>query len=340
MPYVQNVTTSSAVIMWKTDDNTVGQVSWGSSASLGSTQSTSRGKRHEVTLPNLSANTEYFYQVAVDGKVVSSNVSFRTAKTSQQQQFSFIAFGDSGQWNPFMLQIASQIQQRPVDLLIHTGDVVYPKGEESKYDVHCFSQYKGFLRRSPMFPCIGNHDDRTNRAQPYLNNWSLPTNNQQGDERYYSFGWGHVRFISINTQDPFEAGSPQHQFIENELATASAAGFDWVIPYMHKGPYSSSRHGENDVVKRHLVPLFERYGVKLVFSGHDHDYERTHPINGVTYIVTGGGGQLLYPKGTSSFTAVSKFSFHFVKVDVDGNSLTLQAINQNGNVIDQHTITR
>ncbi len=340
IPYVQNVQTDSAVIVWKTRDDSTGEVSWGPTTTYGSSAASPRGKRHEVPLTGLLPDTQYFYEVKVDGRVVSGGVPFRTAKTSAQNQFDFIVFGDSGQWTPWMLQIADQLEgQQGVDLIVHTGDVIYPDGDEDKYDLHCFSQYKDFLKSVPMYPCIGNHDDKKRDAEAYLENWSLPLNNL-GTERYYSFDWGNVRFISINTEDNYEAGSPQYTFIDNAITTARAAGLDWVIPFFHKPPFSNGRHGDNDTVKRHLVPLFEQHQIKLVFAGHEHNYQRTNEINGVTYIVTGGGGQLLYPVSGGGNIAESKFAWHFVRASVNGTQITFEAINNTGAVIDTHTITK
>jgi hypothetical protein len=93
-------------------------------------------------------------------------------------------------------------------------------------------------------------------------------------------------------------------------------------------------------VRDSFVPLFERHGVQLVLAGHDHDYERTQPIQGVTYIVTGGGGRYTRPVGASDFTAFSREVMHFVHGTLHGDSLVLDAIDATGQTFDSVTLTR
>jgi acid phosphatase type 7 len=84
-----------------------------------------------------------------------------------------------------------------------------------------------------------------------------------------------------------------------------------------------------------LGPLFEHYGVNIVFSGHDHNYEHTIPIGGVTYVVSGGGGRSLYPAATSEWTAFSKASYHASYVSIDGGRLSLEAVEPDDTVMDR-----
>ena len=86
----------------------------------------------------------------------------------------------------------------------------------------------------------------------------------------------------------------------------------WKIAFLHRSPYGSSRHGGDEKVRQDLEPIFARHKMDLVFSGHDHAYERTVPIRGVTYVVSGGGGRRLYRAGRSKRTAFSKSAHHAV----------------------------
>ena len=104
---------------------------------------------------------------------------------------------------------------------------------------------------------------------------------------------------------------------------------------MHRSPYGSSRHGGDEKVREDLEPLFVKYGVDLVFSGHDHVYERTVPIRGVTYVVSGGGGRRLYPAGKGELTASSVSAHHAVLVRVSGRRLSLEAVEVGGKVVDR-----
>lgn len=104
----------------------------------------------------------------------------------------------------------------------------------------------------------------------------------------------------------------------------------WKIVCFHHPPYNSGIFGNNAYIQRDFVPLLEKYQVDVVFTGHAHDYERTFPINQITYFVTGGGGAGLTKVGGSEFTAYAESVYHFLMVDMTAEVLTVKAIDRNG----------
>ena len=111
----------------------------------------------------------------------------------------------------------------------------------------------------------------------------------------------------------------------------------WKIVALHHPPYSAGYQGSNMDVRRTFAPIFERFGVQLVLSGHDHDYQRSKVINGVTYVVTGAAAGTRRT-GEASFTAVS-FSWHsFVELGVWRDHLVGRVMNQDGRIADQWTL--
>ena len=109
---------------------------------------------------------------------------------------------------------------------------------------------------------------------------------------------------------------------------------------MHRPPFSSGQHGSDSQARAFFVPLFEKHGVPLVLAGHDHHYERVTPQNGVAYVVTGGGGKGTRAVDGSSFTAFAEQVVHFVYAVVDGDALTLHAIDGFGQEFDSLVIRR
>lgn len=119
----------------------------------------------------------------------------------------------------------------------------------------------------------------------------------------------------------------QTTWLADTLASPTTAA--WTIVAMHKPAYSAGYHGSEQQNQQLWVPLFERYDVPLVLSGHDHDYQRSRFIDGVTYVVSGGAATLR-PTGHQDFTAASTSTLNFVDLLLEPGRLTLRAIDQNG----------
>jgi 3',5'-cyclic AMP phosphodiesterase CpdA len=129
----------------------------------------------------------------------------------------------------------------------------------------------------------------------------------------------------------------QRTWLEKTLAAPSHA--PWTVVAMHKPAYSAGYHGSEESIQQAWVPLFERYHVPLVLAGHDHDYQRSTPINGVTYVVSGGAATLR-PTGSEDFTAVSASVRHFLDLAASRSELIVRAIDQHGDLLDSFTLRR
>ena len=347
-PYLQNVTTTSIIIAWKTSIPSDSVVEYGVSTFDLSARESNDTDTHVVTLTGLTPQTTYTYRVKGNGTLLTHGDSFATGPTELGAPFTFVVIGDSGTGTKPQFDIAEQIDLIEPDFMLHTGDVVYSRGEAENYDPRFFMPYQDTLKRAPIFPSLGNHDYHTDDGQPYLDAFYLPVNSSTGSERFYSFDYGDAHFVALDvypkTLDLFGPGSAQYQWLERDLAATSAF---WKFVYFHHPPYSSGDHGSILVIRNALSPLFEKYGVEIVFNGHDHIYERTKPIldfesegKGVVYIVTGGGGQGLYGVGQSDFTAYSESNYYVTKVTINGRMLELSAIMSDGSVLDTFTIDR
>jgi 3',5'-cyclic AMP phosphodiesterase CpdA len=168
------------------------------------------------------------------------------------------------------------------------------------------------------------------------------TDSFQG-EGYYSFDWGPVHVVTLDTNSDYDPGSKQYQFLKRDLASTSRP---FKVFFSHHPAYSSGSHGSTKKMQDYLQPLFEENGVQLVFAGHDHTYERTI-INGITYVVSGGGGAPLYGQEQlreNPKSLVFRKIYNFVQVDVTSDKLTLTAwaVNSSGvpTIADQTAIAR
>jgi 3',5'-cyclic AMP phosphodiesterase CpdA len=336
-PYLQAVTSTSAQIGWVTTGRTAEHVALSTmdgSAVAAITAAAEAEPRAGAlqqwsTLDQLEPATIYCYGVANDAEL-ASRTGFRTAPAADSAEpVRFLAFGDSGTGGRDQLALRDRMFDFPFDLVVHTGDIAYESGTLEQFEKHVFAVYGDLFKNIPFFPSPGNHDYGTAGGAPYRQVFALPNG-----ERYYSFDWGRVHFVALDTQSDF---AEQARWLDQDLA---ATTLPWKIVYMHKPAFSSGPHGDNEDVRHFFVPLFEKHRVQLVLAGHDHNYERIEPQNGVAYVVTGGGGAGTRIVGTSSFTAFAEEVIHFVYVEVGADELVLHAIDGTGVEFDSMVVPR
>lgn len=333
-PYLQNVSATEAFVLFSTVEPqkpVVIELSGADGSRIVPTladPADPTGRQRFARLSGLRSGTSYCYQLAD----WTQPIRFRTAPPAHGPgPVRFIAFGDSG--GDSRERVRRQLALYSFDLLLHVGDISYPSSTLANLEVKFFDTYAGLLSNAPIFPASGNHEYWADGAAPFRQVFALPENGgPSGGERWYSFDWGPVHFVALDTE---RVGAEQAQWLDRDLEQSA---LPWTIVYMHRPPFSSGSHGGAADVRDTFTPLFEKHAVPLVLSGHDHDYERTHPIRGVTYVVTGGGGYNVRPVGSSDFTARSLSIFHFVRAEVTEQAILLQAIDTEGGAFDSVSI--
>ena len=367
-PYLQQPSNHSMVVVWATREPGAAQVLYNAPGSATATASgvsrlvpaTQTGLafdyyQHEATLPGLAASTTYTYQPFNAGVATAPQATFRTAPATGSGSVTFIAFGDSGTGSPEQQQLAALMARDRFDVALHLGDIAYgaPDGtgdaSYSTFQSYFFDVYK-WLPSAAFAPVEGNHDSRpsNNDGQAYLDLFSLPRNGASAAfpdhaERYYSFDYGPVHVVALDTEFAFLDPTRQAEQLRWLAADLAATTQPWKIAVLHRAPYSSGgEHGSSLDVRAAFGPIFERYGVDLVLAGHEHDYERTVPIREstvltdrpVVYVVSGGGGAPLYPASTSTWTAFSASRNEYVKLTADACTVTVSAIAIDGSIFD------
>jgi hypothetical protein len=322
---------TSMVITWRTLEQSNSQVDFGETLSYGRTVAARElTDRHAVVLSHLKPNTRYYYRIKSDNVVLASAI-FQTGKVGNTP-FRFAVLGDSGSGKPQEYKVAEEVERQSVDFILHVGDMVYSKGEDKEYLHRMYLPYKNLLARVPLFPTLGNHDMKTARGQPWLDNFTLP-----GNERFYSFSYANAFFIAL---DSYDISSRSADWLDHQLAGTDKP---WKFVFFHEPPFSNqmNRSGSSEA-RRLWVPLFEKHKVHIVFSGHDHMYTRFNPHNGVTYIVEGVGGSRLKKQNPQAngvaFTDHSNYGFGLVKII--GPKLLFQHITTDGAVLDTFTLAR
>jgi 3',5'-cyclic AMP phosphodiesterase CpdA len=254
---------------------------------------------------------------------------------NQDGSFKFAVLGDFGTGDRPQYQLAEQMfavyKKFKYDSVMLVGDNLYgsqrPQDFRTKFEV----PYKPLLDAGVKFyASLGNHDAREQRYyKPF---------NMEG-QLYYTFNpRPNVRFFALESTYPVPE---QFQWLEKEL---KASGSDWKIAFFHHPLYSSGdRHGSDIRLREVLEPLFLRYNVSVVLTGHDHFYERVKPQKGIAYFVTGSGGQLregnidrrsgLTAKGFDTDLA-------FMVAEIAGDQMYFNAISRTGQIVDSGAITR
>ena len=286
-----------------------------------------------VTLVLLLSGTlsQTAYTQTVNGSKVgaSANTGVSLALPLKDGSVKFAVIGDTGTGSSKQQELAEvMVRYRaafPYEFALLLGDNMY--GGESAVDFeNKFSgPYKQLLAQNVKFyAALGNHDQ------------ALQTNyvnfNMNGKE-YYRFKKGNVAFYALNSN---YMDKKQLKWLEDELAKDTS---DWKVAFMHHPPYSSGgKHGSDSQLREVIEPIFVKYGVNVVLTGHDHFYERIVPQKGIYYFVSGAGGKLRsgdIKKGTG-LTAKGydrDMSFMLFEV-VDGKQMHFQTISRTGETID------
>ena len=247
----------------------------------------------------------------------------------------FAVLGDTGTGGSDQYAVAKQLAsfkvRFPFDFAILLGDNLYGGESPRDYNRKFEAPYKPLLDAGVKFyAALGNHDDPNQRMYKGFN---------MNGERYYTFKpslTGGVRFFALdsNYMDP-----KQLEWLEKELA---GSGSDWKIAFFHHPPYASGMHGSDEILKGQLEPLFLKYGVNVVFTGHEHFYERIKPQKGIQYFVEGSSAKLR--KGDINRTGLTAFGYDrgytFMVIEVTGDELFFQTITERGQTVDSGVVKK
>ena len=324
-PYLQSVTTSTIIVVWQTDQPSQGEVVYGETQDYDSIATDSTmDTRHVVTLTGLEPYTAYHYRIESSGAPLSTDFAFRTAAGPDQTRFTFAVLGDTQTQHQIHQEVVNRIVLLEPDFVLHTGDLVAMGSIVSLWEIF-FEVERELMARVPIFPTLGNHEID---YPHYFDLFHLP-----GNERWYSFDYGNARFVCLQVDGIADYGPQSEQFAWLE-ETLAANTQPWLFVTFHIPPYSSSIDAREGAIRRTLTPLFEQYGVDVVFNGHHHNYERNE-VNDVTYVVTGGGGGTLSVMEEREPTrAAFAVAHHCVLLEIDGQHLQATVISHKGKVLD------
>ena len=373
----QNDTARTITVTWKTMTENAGDTvrygiksgEYGPPVTGGHhTYSGAGGYIHDVELTELSPNTTYYFICGGENGGWSEERSFRTAP-DRRTSFRFVAGGDSrsggGDW-PFARDSISRTMAKfNPSFVLFTGDFTFNWNNQSEWDNWFAASQEYWVDNDgltiPIIPCIGNHEvyypqpsdyNPETEATNYYGQFYL-----SGNERWYSLDWGpdlHIIVLDSEIRSRSLAWDEQLSWLKDDLV--AHASCRWKIAIYHRPTFTSGHYGPDSLTQSDFVPLFDNYHVDLVFSGHDHNYQRTHPINysisrenyqpspenGTVYMVVAGWGAPLYSGSPVWWTAYGPDSrYNFCVVDIFENGLLrLSAVDRDGNVFDEFSIQK
>jgi 3',5'-cyclic AMP phosphodiesterase CpdA len=245
----------------------------------------------------------------------------------------FAVIGDNGTGDDPEYDIGRQMAAFhatfPFDLVIMMGDNMYGSQKPDDFVDKFEKPYAPLLAAGVTFQaCLGNHDKPENVSYKPFN---------MNGQRYYTYTRRNVRFVVL---DSTQMDARQVQWLEGTLRDSREA---WKICYFHHPLYShAARHGSSVDLRVLLEPLFVKYGVNVVFSGHDHVYERVKPQKGIYYFVSGAAGQLRKGDVRPDDETAAYFDQDqsFMLVEIAGQDMFFMAISRTGKTVDSGVIHR
>jgi len=344
-PYLQWATESEITVMWETNrgaDTTLFYRRAGGSwmEKAGATLASI----HEVRVDGFLSGeeVEYYVRSRKDGAIAESPKSTFRTNPPGAPDFRFVVWGDNQANPPVFTSLVRGMVPLDPDLAVACGDVVDVGSDYYRWGAELLTPIQPLAKAVPFYVAIGNHEQNSHWFYDYLA--------QPGNEHWFSFDYAGCHFVIIDSNFAFGPGSPQYEWLVDDLFSPEAKAAKWLLTFHHHPPYSEIYEEViYDRLRKHLVPLYEAAGVDMNFTGHIHDYERgiyTPPDTGrrIVYVQTSGGGGRLWDDefggDWEQITKVVQYVYHFCEVTIRGEELTLRAIDPDGRVIDSFTITQ
>jgi len=351
-PYLNYATPESIHLLWETDRPASAEIQYGTSLPLTHQLRAEEHKTiHEITLEGLTPETTYFYNIIAkdeEGNEIESGVLTFSTAVDEESAFSFALIGDTEARPHINDRISKLVWEERPNFVLNLGDLTdggfAPHKFEWNYEY--FAGTRQLHSRIPVFPVPGNGE-----ADLY---WYRQYHKLPGNESYYKFTYGNAEFFMLNSnerEEAFAPGGEQYEWLKEQLAQSTAT---WKFVAHHHAPYSADEndYGNSwegpsnlgDVHMRQIVPLYEQYGVDMVFFGHLHTYQRTLPIaddlvneeNGVIYVQCGGGGGNLedFAPARAWFSAKTYRGHHYATITIHSNQLSYKVFDTEGRMKD------
>ncbi|MFN3199319.1 MAG: metallophosphoesterase family protein [Bradymonadia bacterium] len=344
-PIVQQVTTTSAKLLWEATDKGPFKVIIGSEAGRRDIPIEATGPfpaMVSVPIEGLKPGSTYTWGLLGGTPERPIKQGTVTTQGPSNRPFTFMVYGDNRSDHRAHTGVVEAMAKEKADFWINTGDLVAVGARPRDWQIF-FAIEGRHLASTPMWPVIGNHEVVGQGHRLFQRYFDLP-----GNELYYAMTWGNVRFVFIDTYVHVDQGAPnaaQQAFLLEEVEKAKAdPKIDHIIGVAHAGPYSSNPHRHGNPPLRPLLKKLKAAGMKALLAGHDHFYERGTTDDGLPYLVVGCGGAPLYPTvgpgKHDGYTAhASRSTYGYVRMHSAGPVLKGCAVDLDGTAFDCFSIS-
>jgi len=294
-PVLADAGATTARIRVETDPNTDCILAWSAAPSgpLDQRMTSTPGRVHSFSLANLPPDAPVRYRVHA-GATQSAEYMFRTAPLAGST-IRLGIYGDVRGGHSTHKKLVDRMFAEPLDLVAVTGDMVLRGSDEADWQ-RFFALTQPLLGTLPYYPAIGNHDlgwDGAHHTRDAGQSFALPPGprDRPPNAYWYSYDLADIHLVFLDS-NAYELRA-QEAWLEADLAAARARKVRAIIAFTHDGPYSRGYHRGNLEARTRYAPILTRHRVDILFSGHDHLYQRGEQDN-LAYVVTGGGGASLY----------------------------------------------
>jgi 3',5'-cyclic AMP phosphodiesterase CpdA len=335
-PYVMAVTKNSVYVLVETNtpDTVTVQYGFGTSygftaksQSIDTTTASPKTYMHNVLLINLIPDTLYNYK-AIHGSSISANSTFRTA-VDAITNFRFVWMADC--------RTGVEVHDRISALLLAANPRFYLNGGDlchgSTYEIFKTEYFRtnelSLISKIPFFLSAGNHEGWTQNTKAFSQAPSTPSS-PLGDQAYYSFDYGNIHILVLNTELPCSVGSAQYIFAENDLPLTTKT---WKIVIFHKPAYCSGGEGSSSEMRIITTNVFEPNHVDMAITGHSHFYQHNY-LNGIHHMVLGAGGGPLQDPTSEYYTVKSVKDYNWATIDVTPSQFFMTVYNDSNYMLD------
>ena len=260
--------------------------------------------------------------------------SVNLALPNKDNSVRFVVIGDTGTGTGQQQELANVMlryrQVFPFEFVLMMGDNMYGSEKAVDYKTKFENIYKPLLdQKIKFYASLGNHDESNQRFYEFFN--------MEGQE-FYHFKKGDVSFYALNSN---YMDKKQVDWMNEKLATDTAP---WKIAFFHHPPYSSgAAHGSDTKLREIIEPIFLKYGMNVVFTGHEHFYERIKPQKGIYYFISGSGGKLRKGDVKAGSPLTEKAfdrDMSFMLIEINGDQMYFQVISRTNETVDSGVVVQ